>query len=57
MLTPQEFAQVLKWVRPEYKPLIQLLAGTGLRYGGATALTVGDVNLLDERKTLTFCIV
>lgn len=53
MLTPQEFGTLLGYVRPEYAALIRLLAGTGLRYGEATALTVGDVDLLGRRKTLT----
>jgi integrase len=52
-LTPQEFAAVLRWVRDEYAPLIRLLAGTGLRFGEATALQVRDVDLLGKRKTLT----
>lgn len=52
-LTPQEFAAVLKWVREEYRPLIRFLAGTGLRFGEATALTVADVDLLGKRKTVT----
>jgi integrase len=52
-LTPQEFTVVLRHVREEYRPLIRLLAGTGLRFGEATALTVRDVELLARRKTLT----
>jgi integrase len=52
-LTPEEFATVLRLVRPEYRRLIQLLAGTGLRFGEATALHVRDVELLANRKTLT----
>jgi hypothetical protein len=52
-LTPQEFDLVLGHVRDEYAPLIRLLAGTGLRYGEATALTVRDLELLGARKALT----
>lgn len=52
-LTPQEFPSVLALVREQYQPLIRLLAGTGLRYGEATALTVRDIDLLAKRKTLT----
>lgn len=52
-LTHQEFAEVLRFVREEYQPLIRFLAGTGMRYGEATALTVRDVDLLGKRKTAT----
>lgn len=52
-LTKEEFHSVLRWVREEYVPLVRLLYGTGLRYGEATALTVGDVELLAKRKALT----
>lgn len=52
-LTPQEFATVVALVREEYQRLIRLLAGTGLRFGEATALRVRDVELLAKRKTLT----
>lgn len=51
-LTPQEFATVLSRVREEYQSLIRFLAGTGARYGEATALQVRDVDLLG-RKTVT----
>jgi integrase len=54
-MTPEEFDAVLRWVPDErnYRELLRLLLRTGLRYGEATALTVGDVNLLAQRKTLT----
>lgn len=52
-LTPPEFASVLNRVREEYAPLIRFLAGTGLRFGEATALQVRDVDLLGKRKTVT----
>lgn len=52
-LTPQEAAFLLRYVRAEYLGLIRFLFGTGLRFGEATALTVGDVDLLGRRKALT----
>lgn len=52
-LTAQEFAMVLRHVREEYRPLIRFLYGTGMRYGEASALRVGDVDLLGQRKTVT----
>jgi integrase len=52
-LTPGEFASVLRWVRVEYRDLIRLLFGTGLRFSEATALQVRDVELLGKRKSLT----
>lgn len=52
-LTHQEFATVLAYVREEYRPLIRFLAGTGMRYGEATALTVRDIEILGNRKTAT----
>lgn len=51
-MTPSEFGTVLANVLDEYRPLTRLLAGTGLRFGEATALLVRDVDLLD-RKALT----
>lgn len=52
-LTHQEFGTVLGYIREEYQSLIRFLAGTGMRYGEATALTVRDVNVLGKRKTAT----
>lgn len=51
-LTPGEFAQLLAAVPPEWQPLVSTLAGTGMRFGEATALKVGDLNLDDRPPTL-----
>lgn len=52
--TPPEFGLILGHVPDErnYRELIRLLYGTGIRYGEATALQVRDVTLLGKRKTL-----
>ncbi len=47
-LTKGEFAVLLACVPAHYQPLTAVLAGTGLRFGEATALQVGDVHLDDE---------
>ena len=52
-LTPAEFAAILKHIPDWYQPLAQLLAGTGLRFGEATALRVRDVDLFGTRPSLT----
>jgi integrase len=44
-LTPAEILQVVADTSPRYRPLIWTLAGTGVRWGEATALTVGDIDL------------
>jgi integrase len=44
-LTPEELRTLLHAVDDHWRPLVLLLAGTGLRWGEATALTVGDVDL------------
>ncbi|WP_165909181.1 MULTISPECIES: site-specific integrase [unclassified Rathayibacter] len=44
-LSRQEFATLLHFVPEYYKPLVSFLAGTGVRWGEATALTWGDVEL------------
>lgn len=44
-LTQAEFWRVLDSTPPHWTPLILFLAGTGCRWGEATALTVGDVDL------------
>lgn len=43
-LTQTEFATLLHFVPAEHKPLILWLAGTGMRWGEATALTWGDID-------------
>lgn len=44
-LTPAEILQVVADTAPRYQPLVWTLAGTGMRWGEATALQVGDVDL------------
>jgi integrase len=44
VLTQSEFAVLLSFVREEHQPFIMWLAGTGMRWGEATALTWGDVD-------------
>lgn len=44
ILTQSEFAVLLEFVRPEHRPFIMFLAGTGMRWGEATALTWGDID-------------
>ena len=45
ILTRGEFEAVLDEIPPHYRPLVVTLAGTGMRWGEATALTVADVDL------------
>lgn len=44
-LVPAEILQVIEDTSERYRPLVWTLAGTGMRWGEATALTVGDVDL------------
>lgn len=44
-LTHDEFALLLSKVAPFYQPLVLTLVATGLRFGEATALTAGDVDV------------
>ena len=44
-LTHAEFAAIHALIPPHYQPLTVLLAGTGIRFGEATALQVHDVDL------------
>ena len=44
-LSPAEYAQLLAHIPARWQRLINLLAGTGLRWGEATALRWGDVDL------------
>lgn len=48
-LTPEEFQKLLAKVDEHYKPFVTFLAATGMRWGEATALTVGDVDLAGKR--------
>lgn len=41
-LTPEEFERLRAHIRPHYRPLVDTLVGTGLRWGEATALQVRD---------------
>jgi integrase len=49
-LEPAEYRVLLAQVPDYWKPLVGLLAGTGLRWGEATALTVADVILDGKRR-------
>lgn len=42
-LTHEEWDQLFAEIPPHYRPLFTLLIGTGLRWGEAEALTVGDI--------------
>jgi integrase len=44
ILTQSEFAVLLHFVRSDHRSLIMWLAGTGMRWGEATALTWGDID-------------
>lgn len=44
-LTVEEFADLLSHLPKHYQPLVLTLAGTGMRWGEAEALEVGDVDL------------
>lgn len=51
VLTQTEFATLLHFVPERWKPLVMWLAGTGMRWGEATALTWGDIDR-DENPML-----
>lgn len=44
-LTEAEFFAILKALPEHWRPLVMTLGGTGMRWGEAAALTVGDVDL------------
>ena len=44
-LTQAEFARLVTLTPPRWRPLVLFLGATGMRWGEATALTVGAVNL------------
>lgn len=50
-LTHEEYTRFLDCVAPRWQPLVVTLFSTGLRWGEATALRVGDIDL--ERATIT----
>jgi len=45
ILTPDEFARFLPYVREDARGMVTILPATGLRFGEVTALRVRDVNL------------
>ncbi|WP_336640279.1 tyrosine-type recombinase/integrase [Microbacterium sp. USHLN272] len=51
-LSPTEFATLLHFVPEHYQRFVLFLAGTGLRWGEATALTWADVNLYGNPPTV-----
>lgn len=44
-LTRDEFATLLGHVDERYRPMVLTMAGTGIRFGEVTALTIGDVDV------------
>lgn len=50
-LTHDEYTRILACFTPHWRPLVEFLFSTGLRWGEATALRVGEVDL--ERGTAT----
>lgn len=44
-LSQEEFAQLFRHIDPHFQPFVLTLVGTGMRFGEATALMVGDVDL------------
>jgi integrase len=52
-LTPPEITRLLAASPDIYRPLITLLLATGLRYGEAIALRVGDVDLMEGTVRVT----
>lgn len=49
ILSQDEFAVLLHFIPPKWRPLVLFLAGTGMRWGEVTALTWGDVDTSDPR--------
>ena len=52
VLTRDEFMLLLSKIPPHYQPLVLTLVTTGLRWGEATALTAGDVDLVSRPATI-----
>lgn len=50
-LSPTEFATLLHFIPQRYEGLVMFLAGTGCRWGEATAITWGDINLHARNPT------
>lgn len=51
-LSRQEFATLLHFINPYYQTFVMFLAGTGCRWGEATALTWGDLDLSANPPTV-----
>lgn len=51
-LSPAEFATLLHFIPERNQRLVLFLAGTGMRWGEATAVTWGDVNLYGSPPTV-----
>ena len=51
-LSRAEFAQLLVHIPERWQPLVLFLAGTGMRWGEATALTWGDLDLESSPPTV-----
>ncbi|PVE95006.1 site-specific integrase [Microbacterium sp. TPD7012] len=51
-LSPSEFATLLHFIPSDLQRFVLFLAGTGLRWGEATALTWADVNLFGNPPTV-----
>lgn len=51
LFSQEEYDALISAIRPHYRPLVEALAGTGMRWGEAEALQVGDV-LLDNAPRL-----
>lgn len=52
-LTHDEYARFLDYVPPAWQTLVAFLFGSGLRWGEATALRCGDVDLIAGTATVT----
>ncbi|WP_159808625.1 tyrosine-type recombinase/integrase [Cellulomonas citrea] len=52
VLTRDEFAPLLAKIPAFYQPLVLMLVATGLRWGEATALTAGDLDLTARPATV-----
>lgn len=50
-LSSDEFATVLHYIPEQHRPLVLFLAGTGCRWGEATAITWGDLTLHGTPQT------
>ena len=48
VLSVEEYATLLQHVRPDFRPLVQFLAATGMRWGEATALQWRDLARVND---------